>query len=95
MADRKLLFGISMLSLKNKGSSEIIWNSLRENLFGIFNKVIPKPACSTKESSYKTKLLLVGSLDMILSNKGITKALMRRLVFTFVVCKPSRQVFSR
>ena len=36
-----------------------------------------KPTCSATETSLKFEILLVVSLDMILSNKGVTKALVR------------------
>ena len=49
----------------------------RKSVFGISEKVRFKPACSATESSYKYEISLVASLDMILSNKRITKALIR------------------
>ena len=51
-----------------------------------------KPACSATETSSKIEILLVASLDMILSNKRQTKALIR-LVCTFVVHKPPKTAF--
>ena len=40
------------------------------------------------ETSLKIEISLIASLDMILSNKGAEKiGLMRRLVYTYVVCK--------
>ena len=43
----------------------------------VFNKVRFKPPCLATETSWKIGSLLVVSLDMVLSNKGITKALIR------------------
>ena len=72
----------------------------RKPVFGVSNKVRFKPACSATDSARKFEILLVESLDMILSNKRITKALIRLrrctdwsapLLFT----NSQRQVFSR
>ena len=49
----------------------------RKPVFRVPDKVNFKPACSATETSYKIKILLVASLNMILSNKRITKALIR------------------
>ena len=46
-----------------------------KSVFGVSDKMIFKPACSAIETSYKIENLLVASLDMILSNKPIIKAL--------------------
>ena len=46
-------------------------------VFGVSNKVRHKPVSSATETSYKIEILLVASLDMILSNKRKTKALIR------------------
>ena len=45
--------------------------------FGISDKVRFQPACSATETSQKIEILLVAILDMILSYKGIKKALIR------------------
>ena len=69
-------------------------------VFGVSEKLRLKPVSSATENSYKLKIALVASLDMILSNKRITKALIslrewsgwsEPLLFT----NPGRQVFSR
>ena len=50
----------------------------QENLCSGFpDKVRLKPVCAATESSYKIEILLVVSLDMILSKKWITKVLIR------------------
>ena len=68
--------------------------------FKVFDKVCFKPVSTATETSYKIKVLLVASLDIILSNKQITKALISLrgcagwsppLLFP----NPRRQVFSR
>ena len=46
-------------------------------VFGVSEKVVFKPACSATETSQKIKISLVASLDIILSDKPITKALIR------------------
>ena len=46
-------------------------------VFGVSDKVRFKQVCSATETSWKIEILLVASLDMILSNKRITKALIR------------------
>ena len=43
----------------------------------VFNRVRFKPPCLATETSWKIGSLLVVSLDMVLSNKRITKALIR------------------
>ena len=72
---------------------------MRKLVLEVSDKVRLKPACSATETSQKIKIALVASLEMILSNKGITKALIRlskcagwsaTLLFT----TPKRQVFS-
>ena len=45
--------------------------------FGGSEKVRFKVACSAIETSQKTEILQVASLDMVLSNKRITKVLIR------------------
>ena len=51
--------------------------SAKNPVFGVSDKVRFKPACSATETSFKIEISLVSSLDMILSNKRITKALIR------------------
>ena len=46
-------------------------------VFRVSDKVRFKPACSATETSWKIEISLVASLNMILSNKQITKALIR------------------
>ena len=46
-------------------------------VFGVSDKGRLKPVSSATETSYKIGILLVASLDMILSNTRITKALIR------------------
>ena len=50
---------------------------VRKPVLGDSDQVIHKPACSATETSYKTEILLVASLDMIFSIKRITTALIR------------------
>ena len=45
-------------------------------MFGVSHEVI-KPACLATETSWKIAISLMSSLDMILSNTHITKALIR------------------
>ena len=49
----------------------------RKPVFGVFDQVMLKPSLSATETNYKIENLHVASLDMILSNKQITKALIR------------------
>ena len=49
----------------------------RKPVFRVPDMARIKPAFSTTETSQKIEILLVPSLDMILYNKGITKALIR------------------
>ena len=65
----------------------------RKPVFGVSNKMRLKPASSATETRFRNENLLVASLDMIVSNKRITKALMRRLVCAFVVRKPLKTGF--
>ena len=69
-------------------------------VFGVFDPVIPKPACSATETSYEIEILPETSLDMILYKKRITGVLIRLhgcagwsvpLLFSNI----QRQVFSR
>ena len=46
-------------------------------VFGVSDKARLKPVSSATESSYKIEMLLVVSLDKVLSNKQITKTLIR------------------
>ena len=46
-------------------------------IVGVSEKARLKPVSSATETSKKIEILLVASLDMILSNKRITKALIR------------------
>ena len=48
-----------------------------EPVFGVSEYVISKPACSATETSQSVESSLVASLEMILSDKGITKVLIR------------------
>ena len=50
----------------------------RKPVFGVSDQVMLKQACSATETSYKIEILRLASLDMILSNKQITKALIRQ-----------------
>ena len=68
-------------------------------VFGVSDKAILKPACSATETSWKTKVLLVASLVMVLSSKRITKALVRLRAYagwsaSLLFANPQRQVFS-
>ena len=54
-------------------------------VFRVSNKARLKTVSSATETSKKIEFLFVASLDMLLSKKRITKALMCRLVCTFVV----------
>ena len=56
----------------------IIWAATLENLSsGVSDIARLKPVSSATETSYKIEIWLVSSLDMILYNKRITKALIR------------------
>ena len=63
-------------------------------VFGVSDKARLKPVSSTTETSLKTEISPVASLD-IFSKKRITKALirLRRLVCAFVVHKPRKMGF--
>ena len=50
---------------------------VRKPVFGVSDKVWFNPVCSATETSKKIESLLVASLDMILCNKRVTKALIR------------------
>ena len=69
-------------------------------VFGVSDKVRFKLACSATETRWKIELSLVARLDMILSNKQITKALIRLRGCAgwsdpFLLANHRRQVFSR
>ena len=49
----------------------------RKPEFRVFAKVRIKSACSAIGTSYKIEISFVASLDMMLANKRITKALIR------------------
>ena len=75
-------FAVSLFTpegiIKSCRESMIIRASSQQNLSsGIYDKVILKPVSSASETSYKIEILLVASLEMILSNKPITEALIR------------------
>ena len=50
---------------------------VRKPVFRVSDEVRFKPACSSTEISYKIEISLIASLDMILSDKQIKKALIR------------------
>ena len=50
---------------------------VRNHVFGVSNKVRFKPTCSATETSYNIEISLEACLDMVLSNKQITKALIK------------------
>ena len=49
----------------------------RKPVFWVSYQVIPKKACSSTETSQNSEILLVASFDIVLSNKRMTKALIR------------------
>ena len=53
------------------------WPQRGKTCFLVSDKVKFKSACSATETSLKIEIFPVASLDMILSNKQITKALIR------------------
>ena len=73
----------------------------KKHVFGVFDKVRFIPACSATETSWKIEISLIESLDVILSNKRIIKALIRLLkrvgwsapLLFEKRFKPCRQVF--
>ena len=72
----------------------------RKPVFGVSDKVGLNPVSSATDTSWKIKILLVASLDMILSNKQITKGLIRLhgcagWSTTLLFPNHQRQVFSR
>ena len=64
-------------------------------VFRVSDKARLKPVSSATETSKKIEILFVASLDMIISNKRITKAQIRlcRVVCTFVVRKHPKAGF--
>ena len=52
------------------------WDVIKP-VFGVSDQVIHKPAYSATETSWNSEISLVACFDMILSNKSITKALIR------------------
>ena len=50
-------------------------HAARKPVFWVSGKMRFKPACSATETNYKSEISPVSSLDMILSNKQIIKAL--------------------
>ena len=72
----------------------------RKPVFGVSNKVRFKPVFSAIEISKKIEILRVASLDIILSNKRITKTLIRLCGCAgwsapLLFANPRRKVFSR
>ena len=65
----------------------IMGHDATKPVFMVSDKVRLKPVSSAMETSSKIEISLEASLDMILCNKGITKALIR-------LCVCRRQVFS-
>ena len=70
----------------NSEIQSFIWSCLIQQNMGLVvtkpvfrtsDKARLKPACSATETSYQIEIWLVASLDIILSNKRITKALIR------------------
>ena len=49
----------------------------RKPVFGASEKLLRKPACSATETTKTSEISLVANMDMILSNKQTTKALIR------------------
>ena len=69
-------------------------------VFGVSNTLRLKPVSSATETNYKIAISLEASLDMILCNKRITKALIRLRVCAgwsvpLLFAKSQRQVISR
>ena len=85
----------------NSFSIGMIWDSTRENLSsGFSDKAIFKSVFSVTETSKKIEVSPVASLDIILSNMRITKALIRLRGCAgwsapVLFAKPRRQVLSR
>ena len=66
---------------------------VRKPVFGVSDKARLKPVFSAIKTSLNSEISLVASLDMILSKKQITKALIRLLVCACVVSKPRKTGF--
>ena len=72
----------------------------RKRVFGVSDKARLKPVSSATETSQKIEILREASLDMILSSKRITKALIRLRACAgwsvpVLFANLRRQVFSR
>ena len=67
----------------------------RKPVFGVSDKASFKPVSSDTETSLKTEISLIVSLDMILLDDADQAARMRRLVCACVVRKPSKTGFFR
>ena len=72
----------------------------RKPVFGVSDKASFKPVSSAKETSQKSEISLVASLDMILLDKRITKALISLhgcagLSASLLFAKNRRQGFPR
>ena len=72
----------------------------RKPVFGVSDKARPETVSSAIETSKKTEISLVASLDVILFEKRITKALIRLRGCAgwsalLLFANPRRQVFSR
>ena len=72
---------------------------VKKPVFGISDKVRLKPVSSATQTSYEIEILPAASLDMILFNKGITKALIKLCKCAgwsapLLFANPRRRVFS-
>ena len=72
----------------------------RKPVVGVSDKMRLKPVSTATETSLKIKISLVASLDMVLSQKRLTKALIRLRdaqagLHLFFFANLRRQVFSR
>ena len=73
---------------------------MRKPVFGLSDKARLKPVPSATETSENSKFSLVARLDMILSNKLMSKALIRLggcagWSASLLFANPERQVYSR
>ena len=78
----------------------LIGRHRNKSVFRISDKASSKPVSSATETTQKNEILLVASLDMLLSKTRITKALIRLhgcagWSAPVLFANPSRQVFSR
>ena len=85
-------------TLTHSDTSSHLGLATRKPVFGVSDKARLKPVSSATWTSYKFEISLVAILDMILSNKRITKGAdqterMQRLVCVFVVGKPPKTGF--